>query len=1242
MITEFFGKISLKTALILPFLVEIVVTVGLVGWLSFQSGEEAVNALTSQLRYEVTARIQQHLKSYLSTPPLINRINHDAIHLEELNPNNIDQLKEHLRKQMMRFEDVNRIYFTDQTTGYTLGIIRDTQQLLWYEIQQQKIHYTATDSKTSQPKEQAYPTDPRLEGWYRAAITSSQPTWTPVYLWLGKLSFDANHPVYDDSGKLLGVLGVSMALSDISAFLQSLTVSHSGFAFIIEETGLLVAASTPQKLLLEKSNGQPSIRIRASASENPFIQRTADYLLNQLDLKQLKTTQQTHFELENYAQFLQITPLPIADKINWFTVVVVPEQDFMQHIYENLHDTLILFSIALIVAIIIGLVTTKWIMTPILHLNQAAQKLSQGQWQAYATHRKDELGQLAHSFNSMAKQLQRSFTDLENKNAELKQLHRFKDEFLAKTTHELRTPLYGIIGISEALMDGVAGKLSPLAQQNLAMVVSSSKRLSNLINDIIDFSQIKHGQIDLHLKPIGIWEAVEIVLTLHYPIAYKKGLVLSNQVNPKLPPVHADEERLQQILHNLVENAIKFTDAGKISITAEIIQNQYVQVKVQDSGMGMSPDDLQQLIESFEQNSPVSRNMGLGLAITQQLVTLHGGQLEINSVIDESTNVCFTLPISDKQSIQPTEPIQRLQIQHDIESLPAISPANTQNKHYTIMVVDDEIINLHVIVNQLSLQRYDIIEASSGVEALKILEQGIIPDLILLDVMMPQMTGYQVTQEIRKTWRADELPIVLLTAKNQLADLVHGLQVGANDYLTKPVSKDELLARVKTHIRIKELQRKTLKLVVENEKRLNQFLEAIPVGVAVFERGGKPYFLNHNAQILLGKGVELEAIAENLTEIYQLYVEDSQQLYPAENFTAVRALNGESSHIEDIEIHRNSGNTIPIEVWGNPIVDERGQVDFAVIAFQDITERKHIEDEKESFIHELFQLQKAYERFVPKEFLNLLGKKSIIDVQLGDQIQQDMTILSSDIRGFTTISEKMTSQETFDFINAYLGQIEPMIHQHHGVIDKYIGDAVLAVFPTCADDAIQGSIAMLKALEQHNQMLKLAGYDPIQIGIGLNTGRLTLGMIGGQRRIDGTVIADAVNVAARVEGLTKEYGVSLLITQQTYLTLKNLLSYKIRIIDHVKVKGKSTKLTVYEVFDADSPENIELKIKTLRDFEQGFMCFQHEKFDQARNYFGKVLEANEHDKPAQIYFERCKRDFWQAYEKVMQTLPMKT
>ena len=241
----------------------------------------------------------------------------------------------------------------------------------------------------------------------------------------------------------------------------------------------------------------------------------------------------------------------------------------------------------------------------------------------------------------------------------------------------------------------------------------------------------------------------------------------------------------------------------------------------------------------------------------------------------------------------------------------------------------------------------------------------------------------------------------------------------------------------------------------------------------------------------------------------------------------------------------------------------------------------------------------------------------------------------------------MTPQENFNFINSYLSRMSPIIQKHQGFIDKYIGDAIMALFPTNADDAVQCSLTMLRTLKDYNKGRKRAGYPPIHIGIGLNTGSLMLGTVGDQHRMDGTVISDAVNLAARVENMTKTYGVSLLIGETTYFQLENPADYSIRIIDQVQAKGKSEPVTVFEVFDADPPHLIESKLKTLVLFKQGFKLYHRTKFaaaqklftdvldvnpeDQikqiaeAKELFNEILHVNPHDKVAQIYYQRCEQ-----------------
>ncbi|MFB2967575.1 AAA family ATPase [Aerosakkonema sp. BLCC-F183] len=282
--------------------------------------------------------------------------------------------------------------------------------------------------------------------------------------------------------------------------------------------------------------------------------------------------------------------------------------------------------------------------------------------------------------------------------------------------------------------------------------------------------------------------------------------------------------------------------------------------------------------------------------------------------------------------------------------------------------------------------------------------------------------------------------------------------------------------------------------------------------------------------------------------------------------------------------------------------------------------------ENAQLYNNMTKLNRAYERFVPSQFLQFLDKSSIVDVQLGDQVQLEMSVLFSDIRDFTTLSESMTPEENFKFINSYLSRMEPVITENHGFIDKYIGDAIMALFSGEADNAVKAGIAMLNQLPQYNQYRANCGYVPIQIGIGINTGSLMLGTVGGQNRMDGTVISDAVNLASRVEGLTKNYGVSLLITEQTYSRLTNPAKYGIRTIDTVKVKGKSQRVTVYEVFDADLPEIKEGKLTTLSLFAEALSLYGEGKFAEAGRLFADCWQQNPGDRVAKIYLERCQNN----------------
>ncbi len=695
------GRFPLRVVLLVPFLIQILAVVGLTGYLSFSNGKKSVNEVTTALRNEITARIEQHLLTYLRTAHLVNQLNAEAFRLGILNLANHTTLERHFWQQLQIFDSVSYISFSSEQGDYIGAERREDRTVAvgkkksdTFYLYSNKGEYLADKQGHRQKLTNVLNNyDPRTRPWYIDTAAAQKPIWSEIYALLDPTNLttsvtqtvSANQPLYDNKGTLLGVLGTDIFLSQLSDFLSGLQIGKTGETFIMERSGLIVASSTSEKPYRPNpDNPEEVLRLNASDSQMPLISHTTQYLIERFgDLKHIVDSNQLEFELDGHGQFLQVKPLQDKRGIDWLIVVVIPQDDFMEHINANTRLTILLCAAALVIAIIVSLATSRWLVAPIDRLKWAVLRMAGGQWeQDLPIERSDEIGTLAKSFKMMAEQL---------------------------------------------------------------------------------------------------------------------------------------------------------------------------------------------------------------------------------------------------------------------------------------------------------------------------------------------------------------------------------------------------------------------KTVFDNLAKLNQ----------------------------------------------------------------------------------------------------------------------------------------AYERFVPREFLSFLQKDSIIDVQLGDQVQQEMSVLFSDIRAFTSLSEQMTPAENFEFINTYLSCMEPAIIENHGFIDKYIGDAIMALFNVGggADDAIKASIAMLHNLTEYNMKRQQQGQPPIQIGIGINTGSLILGTVGGRNRMDGTVISDAVNLASRIEGLTKMYNASILISESTYASLKG--DYGIRSIDRVKVKGKSQPVTIYEVFEGDFPTTIELKMITLADFETGLLYYRQKEFTAAQDYFNRVLQLHLEDKASQLYLKRC-------------------
>ena len=268
----------------------------------------------------------------------------------------------------------------------------------------------------------------------------------------------------------------------------------------------------------------------------------------------------------------------------------------------------------------------------------------------------------------------------------------------------------------------------------------------------------------------------------------------------------------------------------------------------------------------------------------------------------------------------------------------------------------------------------------------------------------------------------------------------------------------------------------------------------------------------------------------------------------------------------------------------------------------------------------------SYFRFVPKQFLDFLGKQKITDIKLGDQVQREMTVMFSDIREFTEISENFTPKENFDFINHYLGYMEPVVMRNNGFIDKYIGDSIMALYSLSVNDAINAAIEMRAKLEEFNEDLKMNDKRTIDSGIGIHTGDLMLGIVGGRSRIEGTVISDHVNLASRLEGLTKIYGAPIIVSQDSLIKIENPLQYNFRFLDIVKVKGRKSSVNIFEILDGEKANQRKLKIETKEQFNKAIELYRNTSFEEASILFSTLRKANPNDKAIHLYLERCEKN----------------
>jgi len=295
-----------------------------------------------------------------------------------------------------------------------------------------------------------------------------------------------------------------------------------------------------------------------------------------------------------------------------------------------------------------------------------------------------------------------------------------------------------------------------------------------------------------------------------------------------------------------------------------------------------------------------------------------------------------------------------------------------------------------------------------------------------------------------------------------------------------------------------------------------------------------------------------------------------------------------------------------------------GAIESALLYEKNIREARESEE----------AMRKVYEvtgKFVPYEFIGALGHSVITDVQLGEHVEKIVTVLFSDIRDYTTLSEKMSPEENFRFVCSFNERMGPIIRRYGGFINQYLGDAIMAIFPGNAMDALYTAIEMRQALEELNADRILHGLPLIQMGVGMHTGPLIMGITGDHNRLDATTIADTVNTASRIESLTKYYKAGIIISDASYRQLQDVSDFQLRHLGLVQLKGKQEAIGIYECFSGDTEMERSIKMSTLSVFNEGMLQYVNQSYESAKKAFQEVIELHPYDRTAAFFLQRSEQ-----------------